>query len=399
MRGLPILMLALAGCLYEEYEYGAYTVEVNVTSTVPLDRVDVMYGLPAGPQRTAPVTPGRRERGEVGPEIASVIGSTFLSEELGGRTEAHFSFESPRPPTVLVIGYQRDGRGAYRVVAASETARPPFNLRLTATGAEGLEAWGDGERRCARVANGPHYYVGTGDTDCDGLATADDCDDLAHCDLDAPTAAGRAGCETARCEPCLDQTPGACALGTRAVCRDEGPGIAPTVACDGDEACGVVTCLPESTCRSAFDDCAGEWPEIDPRQCLIFRWAEGVAALDSIQCALPADPPFSEPIGGLLCAGGSTVEAALPFPACSDAQVVIGDTPFEAATAVIVPPCTVRITLTPSSGVYVRARGALVTFSAGGTSTSARFQLVPDPGTCGTTGTCTAMPATSFCSR
>lgn len=392
--------LVAAGC-HDADDIPDFSVEVDVTSDVPLDRIDLLWGDPSGPPVPAPISPDRRARGDLDVELAQIIAGPAVTRVLEGERAATITIShAGGRPQFLAVGYQRDAGGVERVVAAGESSSGPLTVHLTAQGTVGLEVWGD-DRACTRIADGPRYYVGAQDTDCDGITAQLDCDDLDHCDLDAPTAAERAGCEIASCQPCIDRTVGACALGSRATCRDRGPGLAPTVACDsdGDGACGPATCLPEGTCGPAFATCDQSWPDTDPRECLPFRWGDGLAGADVIPCALPAAPHATEATGGLLCAGGSTVEAALPYADCTDVQVAIGDTFYETASAVVIPPCTIRLTLTPTMEVYLPARGALVTFTTAGTSVSALFHLVAQPGTCGGIGACGAPPPAAMCTR
>ena len=393
-----VAAISLAGC-HDADDIPDFTIEVDVTSEVPLDRIDLLWGDPSGPLVPAPISPDRRARGELDVELAQVIASAAATRELEDELTATFTLShAGGRPRFLAIGYQRDAGGIDRVVAAGESASGPLTVHLTAQSTVGLEVWG-ADRACARVADGPRYYVGTQDADCDGITAQLDCDDLDHCDLDAPTAAERAGCEVARCQPCMDRTVGACALGSRATCRERGPGLAPTVTCDSAVACGPATCLPEGTCGPAFTTCDQPWPDTDPRECLPFRWGDGLAGADVIPCALPAAPHGTETSGGFLCAGGSAVEIALPYADCTDVQVAIGDTLYETAAAVIIPPCTIRLTLTPTMDVFLLARGALVTFATADTSVSALLHLVAQPNTCGVTGACGAPPPASMCSR
>ncbi|MBL8627900.1 MAG: hypothetical protein JNK64_41830 [Myxococcales bacterium] len=396
-RWLLIATLAAAGCWSGSGDDIDPVVALDFTSDQPLDRIEVYAADLAA--ETGPITPGRRARGDLASESAFVgYALTWGRDFTGGGTTYHLEFDSfYLPRQIVAVGLRRDGSGVLQVVAAGDVLDGVGVL--TARRAAEVEAWGGADGRCLRFADStPRYFVRGSDFDCDGLRADGDCDDLDHCDLDAPTAAARAGCVIDRCQPCLDDTPGACAIGTHAVCRDDAAG-AMSYTCDADPACGgASTCLSEGSCGPGLA-CRGDWPDTDPRACLWARWMQGAALPDAIICDLPTQPSEFDPTNALLCQPSSVVEVPLPYTACADPRVVIAMDAYEATTASIAPPCTLRIELAPTQRVALTERPVVVTFDTAAGVATARFQLVPKLGTCGTTGACSRLPATGICER
>lgn len=394
-RWLLLAAFGMVGCWSESADDIDHVVALDFTSDQPLDRIEVYASDLAA--ETGPITPGRRARGDLAAEAAQVGYALVWSRDYaGGGGAYHLEFDSfYLPRAVVALGLRRDGSGVLQVVAAGDVVGGVGVL--TARRAAEVEAWGAADRRCVRFADStPRYFVHGGDADCDDLRAEDDCDDRDHCDLDAPTAAARAGCVIDRCQPCLDDTPGACAIGTHTVCRDDAAG-ATSYTCDADPACGgAATCLSEGSCGPGLA-CRGDWPDTDPRSCLWTRWMQGGALPDAIICDLPTQPSEFSPADPVLCLPSSDVVVDLPFATCADPRVVFGTTAYEQATVAIAPPCTLRITLTPTDRVVIADRPVVVTVDTDAGTRTARFQFVPKLGTCGSPGACSMIPATGIC--
>lgn len=396
-RWLVLAVLGAVGCWSGGGDDFDPITTFDLTSDQPLDKIEVLgVDLRASP---GPITPGRRARGELEAEAAWVgSGWRWDFDVTGGGDRYHLELHQlGTPPSQFALGFRRDASGALQLVAAGDVVRGVG--ALTAARLMDLETWGDPAGLCVRIADStPRYFVHGGDADCDGLAADGDCDDLDHCDLDAPTAAARAGCVIDRCQPCLADTPGACAIGTHTVCRDDAAGST-SYTCDADPACGgAATCLSEGSCGPGLA-CRGDWPDTDPRSCLWGRWMQGAALPDAIVCDLPAQPSEVDPSNPLLCQPSSVVEVPLPYAGCANPRVVIAMDAYEDTTASITPPCTLRIELTPTDRVVITERPVVVTVDTAVGPATARFQLVPKLGTCGATGACASIPATGICER
>jgi len=309
-----------------------------------------------------------------------------------------FAFTTPGfsdpPSVVLGIAYRHDEQG--RLVPSSagwlainysslEGGRFQRSLETAAGMLPHVERWGS-DQRCA-MYDRTTYFVDRADTDCDGIANDDDCDDKTFCDPAATSPAAQAGCNVSRCGRC-EVSGASCALGTRSTCHDV-RGQPRTYTCDAGGECGAITaCLPANACQL---DC-GQPPAIDPLPCLERAWGDGAQAADAIDCPLPTT---HSQLGSTSCRGGSTVQLALPFPGCSNPRVQVGYSTDLAARPALTPPCTLRVTI-DSTQTLVR-QPLLVTMDTATGSATVRLTLHPTDGDCSAVGACDAVKSTATC--
>src|SRR5262245_53395460 len=87
MRSLRCVMLGLvlcaAACTGQADDLPDFNWDVQVTSEVPLDRVEVFHTGPDGSlAAVGPITPPRRARGDLAPEPAIVRGAGVVDRDL-----------------------------------------------------------------------------------------------------------------------------------------------------------------------------------------------------------------------------------------------------------------------------------------------------------------------------
>ena len=253
-----------------------------------------------------------------------------------------------------------------------------YTLSIDAAALGTVETWGPANKLCVRIdGTSPAYVVDSRDHDCDGYADDADCDPRTYCDPASTDPRIQAACTVAMCQPCEDTTTG-CALQSHAVCND-GPGHVHAVSCDSDGGCGEAICLPGDACEI---DCGLAWPNTDPTSCVAEAWSEGATADDAIHCAFPTT-------NDMTCAGGSSVELALPYTGCTNPRAI-----FDAVTPTITPPCTLRVSL--SSDEQLGPVPAVIAFDTDTTPATVRLVLDPTEG-CGVVGTCEPIKSTATC--
>lgn len=398
MRAWVVAIVLAGGCGPGSHE--GESIDVDVSWSEALDQVALIVAerdvMGAGP-----VTPGMLAAGLVAPASAVVRSSHSETEDVSTADRGHrFSlfalFGFTERIDLLALGYRRDPTtGALALVAAGTVTAPrgiSVQVALPISGAQvsSLEVWSAAGNTCARVRDAApvRYFVAPGDTDCDGIPTDSDCDDLRFCDPAATTPAGRAGCTTARCQPCAITGPGdACALGSQAVCRDV-RGKPRSFTCGAAAECGAATCLPASACQLT---CPVSWPNTDPTLCWADAWRRGLQAADALQCALPTTRVQS---GSKACPGGSVVELALPYTGCAKPRFLYRPNHPE-LTATVVAPCTLR--LSQATTEFVGPEPVVVTLDTATSSASVRVVLTPSDGTCSAVGTCSPVTATASC--
>ena len=281
------------------------------------------------------------------------------------------------PEEYVVLG-SRGGTiiAAGVLVTISDVHKYSLSIHAKLLGA--LEIWGPEDKLCARIAaQTAEYIVDNNDHDCDGFADNADCDPSTYCDPMSTDPRIQAACTVSICQPCEDTSSG-CALQPHAVCQD-GPAGVHAVTCDAGGGCGEAICLPADACAI---DCGLAWPNTDPTSCVSEAWSEGATASDSIHCALPTT-------NDLTCAGGSSVELALPYTGCTKPRAL-----FEAVVPTFTPPCTLRVSL--PSDLEVGVGPAVIAFDTDTTPATVRLTLDPTEG-CGVVGTCDAVTATATC--
>lgn len=203
MRRLVLLgSLGLVGC-GDVSSRPLYQLEV--TSAQDHDLLVYAIGAPLAPDLAAPITPARRDRGELAAETATLFALTTYGNTSWDTIELERGWSDARPGVIVAV--RNDAWGKLIPVAASRFTLPPapaddgetveLAIPLAPELAAATEVWGAPTAHCVRIVDdGPRYFVNADDHDCDGVAAPLDCDDASYCPLDAP-----AGCAPATCPP------------------------------------------------------------------------------------------------------------------------------------------------------------------------------------------------------